>query len=78
MSEDKGKKENFDQSDLMGKKPFSSIGENRDTEETKNVVSKLKKKKVGALRAEGSTHEDGEKANAGGCSKAISGFVNRK
>ena len=63
-TEDKGKMKNFDQSDLMGMKPHSSIGPDRTTEETK-VVSKLKKKKADALRAEGSNWKDGETANVG-------------
>ena len=74
---DKGKKETVDQSDLLGVKPFGNIGPDRTAEETKSVVGKLKKKKKGSLRAEGSTTESGEKANVGGVSKAIGNFVNR-
>lgn len=77
MTEDKGKKENYDQSDLMGVKPYGNIGPDRDTEETKSVVSKLKKKKVDSLRAEGSTEESGLEANVGKVSTAIGNFVNR-
>lgn len=75
--EDKGKVTTHDQSDLMGVKPFGSIGSGRTTEETKKIVGKLKKKKVGSLRAEGSTIESGEKANAGRVSTAIGKFVNK-
>ena len=75
-NEDKGKKENFDQSDLMGVKPFGNIGPDRDTEETKSVVNKLKKKKVDSLRAEGSTAESGEEANIK-ASRAIGNLVNK-
>ena len=74
--EDKGKVETHDQSDLMGVKPFGKIGPDRTTEEAK-VVGKLKKKKGEAIRAEGSTSKDGEKANVGEVSKAIGDFVNR-
>lgn len=74
--EDKGKKESFDQSDLMGIKPFASIGPDRDTNETK-VVEKLKNKKSKALRADGSTIESGQKANVGEYVGAIKNFVNR-
>ena len=73
---DKGKKENFDQSDIMGMKPHASIGPDRTTEETK-VVDKLKKKKAESLRAKGSTAQDGEKANLGDVVKSIGHFVNR-
>ena len=77
-TEDKGKSATHDQSDLLGVKPFGNIGPDRSTEETKSVVGKLKKKKGEALRADGSTVESGEKANAGcGVSKAIGNFVNR-
>lgn len=68
---DKGKKENFDESELMGVKPFGWIGPNRTAEEQK-VVEKLKTK-----RAKGSTSQSGEKANVGEVSKAIKSFVNR-
>jgi hypothetical protein len=71
MTEDKGKKEDFDESELMGVKPYGNIGPDRTAEETK-VVEKLKKKK-----AEGSTSQSGEKANVGEVSKAIGSFVNR-
>jgi hypothetical protein len=77
--ENKGKTQSFDKSYLMGVKPFGNIGPDRTTEETKNVVSKLKKKKkdgmggTGGDVAEGSTAESGECANV---SKAISGFSN--
>ena len=74
MTEDKGKTQSFDKSDLMGVKPFGSIGPDRTTEETKKIVSKLKKKKMGGHVAEGSTTESGECANV--ASKAISGFAN--
>lgn len=73
--EDKGKVANHDQSDLMGIKPFGNIGPGRTTDETKSVVSKLKKKKVDSLRASGSTSQSGEKANVGDISKAIGRFV---
>lgn len=76
-TEDKGKTNTFDQSDLLGIKPFGNIGPGRTTEETKSVVSKLKKKKVDSLRAEGSTSQSGEEANVGDISKTIKGFVNR-
>lgn len=75
--EDKGKTTSHDQSDLLGVKPFGNIGPDRNAEDTKSVVGKLKKKKVDSLRADGSTVESGEKANAGGCSKAIKDFVNK-
>ena len=80
--EDKGKKISFDKSDLMGIKPFGSIGPGRTTEETQKVVSKLKKKmKDGkpvddGVVAEGSTAKSGEQANA--VSGAISGFANKR
>ena len=77
-TEDKGKVETFDQSDLLGVKPYGSIGPGRDTEEAKSVVSKLKKKKAGAIAAEGSTQKSGEEANVGEVSSAIGNFVNRK
>jgi len=75
-TEDKGKVQSFDNSNLMGVKPFGTIGPDRTTEETKKVVSKLKAKKKGSsgLVAEGSTEESGEKANA--VSKALGGFSN--
>lgn len=74
--EDKGKKAVHDQSDLLGAKPFGNIGSGRSAEEAA-VVGKLKKKKAGALRADGSTSVSGEKANVGECVKAIGKFVNR-
>jgi len=76
-TEDKGKVASFDQSDLMGVKPFGNIGPDRTTDETKDVVSKLKQKKSDSLRAKGSTSESGEEANVGSVSKAIGNFVNR-
>jgi hypothetical protein len=75
--EDKGKSEMHDQSDLMGVKPFGSIGPDRSTEETKSVVGKLKKKKADSMRAEGSTSEDGEKANLGGNIGTLNRFANK-
>ena len=75
-TEDKGRTTTHDQSDLLGMKPFSSIGPDRSADEVA-VVGKLKKKKAEALRAKGDTHEDGEKANLGSCSKAIGNFINR-
>lgn len=63
---DKGRKINYDQSDLMGMKPFGSIGPGRTTKE---IIGKLKKKKINCLRAVGSTSKDGEKANLGGVLK---------
>jgi hypothetical protein len=74
-TEDKKRTTEHDQSDLLGMKPFSSIGADRGPEEQK-VVGKLKKKKADSLRAEGSTFKDGEKANVGEVSKAIGNFVN--
>ena len=76
-TEDKGKVKTHDQSDLLGIKPFGNIGPGRSADEMNAVVSKLKKKKVDSLRAEGSTSESGEEANMGNVSKAIKGFVNR-
>lgn len=76
-TEDKGKVTTSDQSDLLGMKPFSSIGPGRDTDATKSVVSKLKKNKVDSLRAKGSTAEEDEEANVGKVTKAIGNFVNR-
>ncbi len=76
-TEDKGKVKTHDQSDLLGLKPFGNIGPGRSTEETMSVVSKLKKKKVDSLRAEGSTAQSGEEANVGNVLKSIKGFVNR-
>jgi hypothetical protein len=73
--EDKGKSEMFDQSDITGKKPYSSIGPDRSTEETKSVVNKLKKKKKAVDVAEG-TESTGE-ASGGKVSTAIGNFVNR-
>jgi hypothetical protein len=74
MIEDKGKMKNHDQSDMLGKKPYGNIGPDRN--EVKSVVSKLKKKKVDTLRAEGSTFESGEKANIK-VTKAIGNLVNK-
>lgn len=71
ITTDKGKKEDFDESELMGVKPYGNIGPGRSAEETK-VVEKLKAKK-----AKGSTSESGEEANVGKVSKAIGNFVNR-
>ena len=71
---DKGKKKDYDQSDLMGMKPFGSIGPCRKTEE---IVKKLKNKKTKLLRAAGSSSQSGEKANLGEVSKKLKGFVNR-
>lgn len=65
VNEDKGKTKMYDQSDLMGMKPFGNIGPDRTVEQMK-VVGKLKKKKAGQLRAKGSTEESGETDNAGG------------
>lgn len=71
-TQDKGKVETSDESDLMGIKPFGWIGSDRTAEEQK-VVEKLKKK-----RAKGSTLESGIEANAGaGVSGAIGKFVNK-
>lgn len=70
-TEDKGKVETSDESDLMGIKPYGNIGPDRISDEQK-VIEKLKKK-----RAEGSTQESGEEANAGKTSEAIGKFVNR-
>lgn len=81
-TEDKGKVDSFDKSDLMGVKPFGNIGPGRSTEETKKVVEKLKKRKANGGEegdgdiADGSTEESGEKANA--VSSALSGFANRR
>ncbi len=77
-NEDKGKSSAVDQSDLMGVKPFGNIGPDRSQEETKSVVSKLKKKKADSSRADGSTTESGEKANVGKVIDSIGHFVNRK
>lgn len=74
--EDKGKVDTYDQSDLMGVKPFGNIGPDRNADEVA-VVGKLKKKKMDAMRADGSTSQSGEAANVGGVSKAIGDFVNR-
>lgn len=76
-TEDKGKVTTHDQSDLLGMKPFSSIGPDRTTDETKEVVGKLKKKKVDSLRAKGSTIQEDEEANVGKVTTAIGNFVNR-
>lgn len=77
-TEDKGKVSTYDRSDILGQKPYGNIGPDRDTEETKSVVGKLKKKKADALVAEGSTSKSGEKANVGEVSTAIGNFVNRQ
>jgi hypothetical protein len=77
-NEDKGKNTMHDMSNLMGVKPYGNIGPGRDTEETKSVVGKLKKKKSDSLIAEGSTSKSGEEANVGKVSSAIGSFVNRK
>jgi hypothetical protein len=76
-NEDKGKTTTTDQSGLLGVKPYGNIGPDRDADEAAGVVTKLKKKKLDALRAEGSTSESGEKANVGEVSKAIGNFVNK-
>jgi hypothetical protein len=73
---DKGQKENFNQSDLMGLKPFSSIGPGRTTAETM-VVKKLKNKKASQLRAKGSTFKEGIEANAGKVSAAMGSFARK-
>jgi len=73
--QDKGKKESYDQSELLGVKPYASIGPGRTSEETA-IVGKLKKKKQ-AMVAKGSTSQDGEKANVGSVSRSIGSFVNR-
>lgn len=70
--QDKGHKMVHPQEDLMGMKPFGSIGENRSQMKTK-IVSKLKDK----IRAKGSTSMSGKVANVGGVSGAIKNFVNR-
>jgi hypothetical protein len=75
-TEDKGKTTTHDMSHLMGQKPYGNIGPGRTAEEAA-VVGKLKKKKAGALAAEGSTEESGEKANVGEVCKSIGNFVNR-
>ena len=75
-SVDKGKKMGYDQSDLLGQKPYGSIGPGRSVAETK-LVRKLKKRKAGFLRAKGSTAKSGEKANVGGYSRLMKHFVNR-
>jgi len=72
VTEDKGKVETTDESELMGVKPYASIGPGRTTDEAK-VVEKLKQKKL----AKGSTSQSGEEANVGKVSTAISSFVNR-
>jgi hypothetical protein len=41
------------------------------------VVSKLKKKKAGAIRTEGSTSESGEKANLGDLVGTLNRFSNK-
>ena len=71
ITTDKGKKEDFDESELLGVKPYGNIGPGRTAEETK-VVEKLKKK-----LAKGSTAESGAEANLGKVSTAIGNFVNR-
>lgn len=73
MATDKGKKIEIKQHDLLGVKPFGSIGPGRSQTETK-VVKKL----VGKVRAKGSTSKSGETANVGPVSGSISNFVNRK
>ena len=74
-TEDKGKMQQSDQSQLMGQKPFGTIGPDSDSmAAAKRVLNKLKKKKVSGHLAEGSTSESGETANV--ASKAISGFAN--
>ena len=75
MTKDKGKTQTQDMSEIMGVKPYGSIGPNRTTVETR-VIEKMKKKKKVEV-AEGSTSKSGVKANAGECSKAIGNFVNR-
>lgn len=80
-NEDKGKVETFDQSDLMGLKPFSSIGPDREdtTNDESKIVSKLKKKKADSLRADGATQEEDDKANAAGSvATAIGKFSNNR
>ena len=73
---DKEKTTTHDQSDLLGVKPYGSIGPGRSTQESA-IVGKLKKKKAGSLRAEGSTSKSGEKANVGECVKAIGGLMKK-
>ena len=73
---DKGKKMGYDQSDILGEKPYGSIGPDRSAEEVK-VVRKLKKKKAGSLRAKGSTAKSGEMANGVGKYSKMRHFVNR-
>lgn len=72
-TEDKGKKEVFDESGLTGDKPASWIGPGRSPEEVKKVVEKVKSK-----RAKTSNFKDGEIANVGEVQKAIGNFVNNR
>jgi len=71
---DKIKTAIHDQSDLLGMKPFGSIG---NEGVVNSVKSKLKNKKMNTLRAKGSTSQSGEKANVGAISGAIGHFVNK-
>lgn len=59
----KGKKEEYGQSEIMGEGSPTSIGLGRTTREA--VLNKLKKRKAGSMRADRSTAKDGEKANIG-------------
>lgn len=70
--ENKGKTKNYDQSDIMGEKPYGSIGK-----ANLKLLKKLKKKKVDSLRAKGSTSKSGEIANVGAISKSIGNFVKK-
>ena len=83
-STDMGKVEHFDQADkFMGVKPFATIGPDRDSmTASKNITSKLKKKKAqqdgkGGIGS-GSSGEEGETANADGVSKAINKMMEFK
>jgi len=69
--ENKGKVEDFNESDLQREKPYGNIGPDRSREEVR-IVAKLGKK-----RAKGSTAESGRKANLGAVSTAIGAFINR-
>jgi len=74
--EDKSKSLMTPKPEIMGVKPYGSIGPDRSQSETK-VVEKIKGKKKAKLGI-GSTSKSGEKANVGGISKVIGNFINRK
>ncbi len=89
ITEDKGKVQSFDKSDMNGVKPYGNIGSDRDadrkgSDHTSNIVSKLNKNRKTKSNgkgsrgqvADGSTEDSGAKAN--GLTSVLNGFSNRR